>query len=207
MNTGAGFHVSILKSSKLGGDIGGTALSVPPATSMIFLTIAWDEFSLPLVLAFLDPPTLKSGSAEVLFWRFWLGELSSSSDEIWADAIAELKTPDSLRVWTMTYGYAKETISSQAETVVGYTRWPWLWDIEIGWLPSAHICVSRCPSLGASESTVYRSTRHVHCTYKNEDIEHIKTRNKIRMYQKTVIVGLYVILHKHRKEKKKDICY
>ena len=90
-------HVSIWTSSKPGGDVGGIAFSVKTIVSKIFLAAARDSLPpAPLVVA-MDAPMLKLGSVEeFLFWRSPMGK-DLSLESACADAIAELKTPDSLK--------------------------------------------------------------------------------------------------------------
>lgn len=86
-------------SSNPGGDIGGIASSKVPENSKIFLFVAWDSLLPAIFWVFADSPAIELRSTDEVFL------CGSSKDDFFewefADAIAELKVPASLRPWMM----------------------------------------------------------------------------------------------------------
>lgn len=87
-------------SSTPGGDNGGTATSwnEEDSISKTFLTVAWDSLVLP---AFLEGRDTEATALDELLLSIDCKKLSLES--VGADAMTELKTPDSLKLCTMTW--------------------------------------------------------------------------------------------------------
>jgi len=87
-------------SSTTGGDSGGTATSwnAADSTDRAFRVAAWDSLVLP---TFLEGRVTEAETLEELLLSIDSRKFSLESDG--ADAMTELKTPDSLKLWIMTW--------------------------------------------------------------------------------------------------------
>jgi len=104
-------------SSTSGGDSGGTATSWNAADSIdrTFLVAAWDSLILP---AFLEERVTEPVALDELLLSIDSRKFSLERDG--ADAMTELKTPDSLKLWTMTWRPVHKEMSLERKRKLNY---------------------------------------------------------------------------------------
>lgn len=105
------------KSSKAGGDNGGTAAAKESKTPRIFLATASDSLmpALPALSEFLVAKL--NFSEEVLLLGCSVEVMGCSLELFLEDAITERKTPDSLKPWIMDCEQKKDSFRIQAGTI------------------------------------------------------------------------------------------
>lgn len=104
-------------SSTPGGDSGGTATSWNAADLIdkTFLVAAWDSLFLP---AFLEERVTEPAALDELLLSIDSRKFSLERDG--ADAMTELKTPDSLKLWIMTWRPVHKEMSLERKKKLNY---------------------------------------------------------------------------------------